>query len=199
MCRPGENIRDSGKCGAVGGVGWADQTRSTADSDGEAEAETEVSAKPVIEPVPQQSARPVWVVPTAVAAVGLTAIAAAVFVWRPWGVTKGGTSMVGATTTSAMVPAAIPTATTMSPTLPPPPPTFAASAIDSLMLTPADVYRITGGEFEGYPTGVPEIIAHHREPPTTPLLSTHPIAPESSSVQKVGCIRIQGSKLFETR
>ena len=95
-------------------------------------------------------------IPTAVAAAVLLGGVAAVLAWHPWAGRD--------TPSSTAAPTATPAAPNTTPALPttrpppPPPPVFPASDVDSVLLTPSEITNITGGEFEGYPSGPVEVI-----------------------------------------
>ena len=75
---------------------------------------------------------------------------------HPW----AGRDTPSSTATSTTTPA-VPITTSVVPTSPPPPPpppVFPASDIDSVLLAPSEITDITGGEFEGYPSGPVEVI-----------------------------------------
>lgn len=118
--------------------------------------------RPMTPPKPSAEARyarPRWMIPAAVSTVVLIAIAVTVLVLHPRSGNDSPAAQVDPTTTAmTTVELAPPTTTIPLPPLPTPP-TFAATAIDSLMLSPSDAYRITDGQFAGYPTGVPEVIS----------------------------------------
>ena len=103
------------------------------------------------EPSTTASSRP-WLIP-AVAGAALVIGVGAVFAWHPWSRNTPSTDV--ATSTSSAPPPVTSTTTSTTPPPPPPPPVFPAANISSLLLTPSEIYNITGDKFTAYAPGSP--------------------------------------------
>jgi serine/threonine-protein kinase len=71
-----------------------------------------------------------------------------VFTWHPWSRETRPTN-VATNTATPVAPSATSTVTSTTPS----PEVFPAANIDSVLLTPSEITAITGGKFEGYPSG----------------------------------------------
>jgi serine/threonine protein kinase len=109
------------------------------------------STKVPDEPISTQS-HP-WLLPTVAGAVLVVGVGA-IFAWHPWSRDTHSTAV--ATSTASVAP---PINSTTTSTTPPPPPTFRASAIETLMLTPAEIRNDTNGEFHGPEPGTDMVIS----------------------------------------
>jgi serine/threonine protein kinase len=114
---------------------------------------------PPASPAPKQAASHPsdrrWLVPVA-AAIVIVLAAVIVLTWRPWG--HGRRDSAAPSSTPAATPPS--TAPSSSAVPPPPPPTFAASAIDTLMLTPTQIRSLTGGVFHGVSEGADMVVSN---------------------------------------
>jgi serine/threonine protein kinase len=135
----------------------SDFARALNDQNGSASRGTFASAPTRLAKAPQQptggtvkrSSRP-WFI---AAVVGVVLVAVVGFLaWRPW--SRDTQSTPGASTSSASTPV-----TTTTSAKSPPPAVFPSSAIETLMLTPAEIRRNTNGEFHGPTPGTDMIMS----------------------------------------
>jgi serine/threonine protein kinase len=84
----------------------------------------------------------------AASAVVLVLAAVALMTWRPWERRSSELASSSSSSATKVTPSAASIAPPVPPP-PPPPPTFAASAIDTLMLSPSQIRSSTGGAFHG--------------------------------------------------
>jgi serine/threonine protein kinase len=137
----------------------SDFARALNDQNGSVPRGTSASAptRPAKVPKPptaatvKRSSRP-WLIPAVVVAVLVAVVG--LLAWHPW--SRYTPSTAGATRTSS---ASTPGTSTTTSTKPPPLPVFPASAIETLMLTPAEIRRNTNGEFHGPTPGTDMIMS----------------------------------------